>query len=25
VTGELMGADITEENIMHLATSERAA
>jgi ribose transport system ATP-binding protein len=25
VTGELMGAEVTEENIMHLATSEHAA
>ena len=25
VTGELMGGDVTEENIMHLATSEHAA
>jgi ABC-type sugar transport system ATPase subunit len=25
VTGELIDADVTEENIMNLATSERAA
>ena len=25
ITGELQGADATEENIMHLATTERAA
>jgi ABC-type sugar transport system ATPase subunit len=25
ITGELQGQDATEENIMHLATTERAA